>query len=61
MKLKKVINKNFPFPRYTALTFYPWVFIREDLKEDYNSKVERHETTHMGFGDLGNREYIRRH
>lgn len=46
MKLKKIINKNFPFPRYTALTFCPWVFIREDSKEDYTSKVERHETTH---------------
>ena len=46
MELKKVYSKHFPFKGYIALTFYPWVFIREDEKKKYTTKIHRHETTH---------------
>lgn len=46
MQLKQVYNNYIPFKGYIALTIYPWVFIRKDLKKKYIKKVERHETTH---------------
>lgn len=46
MILKRIYLKHFPFKGYLALTFCPWVFIREDLKYKYDDTVDRHETTH---------------
>ena len=46
MKLRRIYSKHFPPSGYTALTFCPWVFIREKMKESYTDKVDRHETTH---------------
>jgi hypothetical protein len=46
MELIRVYSKNFPLPGYLALTFYPWVFIREGVKDRYTAKVDRHECTH---------------
>lgn len=46
MTLKKVYSKHFPFEGYIALTFYPWEFIRKDLKDKYTPTTDRHETIH---------------
>lgn len=46
MKLKRVICKHFPLKGYIALTFCPWVFIRQDLAQKYTPTISRHETTH---------------
>lgn len=46
MKLKKVYSKHFPPSGYIALTFYPWLFIREKARDRFTPKAERHETTH---------------
>ena len=46
MELKKVYSKHFPFKGYLAITFCPWVFIREEYKHAYTAKIDRHETTH---------------
>lgn len=46
MKLIKVVSKHFPFKGYIALIFCPWVFIREDLKDKFDDRVEAHELIH---------------
>lgn len=46
MALKRVYNKYFPFEGYIAMTLYPWVFIRENLKDKYTPVADRHETIH---------------
>ncbi len=46
MKLIKVISKHFPFGDYIALTFYPWLFIKEETKDTFTEADERHEITH---------------
>ena len=46
MKLKRVYCKHFPFSGYLALTWCPWVFIREGARQRYTPTVNRHETTH---------------
>lgn len=46
MELKKVYTKHFPKKGYTALTLWPFVFVRSDMKKKFTKKVERHETTH---------------
>ena len=46
MKLKRVYCKHFPFSGYLALTWCPWVFIREGVRQRYTPTVNRHETTH---------------
>ena len=51
MKLKEVYNNIIPFKGYIALTLYPWVFIRNEYKKKYTSKVKRHEETH-GFQQI---------
>lgn len=38
--------KHFPAKGFTALTMWPFVFIRKDRKEQFSAKAERHETTH---------------
>ena len=46
MKLKRVYSSIIPFKRYLAMTVFPWVFIREELRSKYTPTVNRHETTH---------------
>lgn len=46
MKLKRVYCKHFPFAGYKALTFCPWVFIRESAKQRYTPTTNRHEMIH---------------
>lgn len=46
MELKKIYTKFFPIKMYTALTICPYVFVREDERNRFTKKVERHETTH---------------
>ena len=46
MELKKIYTKHFPKKGYTALTVCPYVFVREDERNRFTKKVERHETTH---------------
>ena len=46
MELKKVYNKNFPLKGFTAITIWPFVFVRSDRKMYFTKKAERHETTH---------------
>lgn len=46
MKLKKVFTNNFPKKGFTALTLFPFVFVRKDGREFFTLKTERHETTH---------------
>lgn len=46
MELKKIYTKHFPKKGYTALTLWPFVFVRSDMKKKFTKKVERHETTH---------------
>ena len=46
MELKKIYCKHFPLPKFTALTVFPWVFIRDDKRKQYTDRVDRHETTH---------------
>ena len=46
MKLKKVLNNIIPFEGYIAMTFWPWVFVRNDMKDKFDDTAERHETTH---------------
>ena len=46
MELKKIYTKHFPKKGYTALTLWPFVFVRSDMRKKFTKKVERHETTH---------------
>ena len=46
MKLKRVYTSHFPFATYTAITFYPFVFIKMEKAEKYTPTVARHEMTH---------------
>lgn len=46
MKLKKIYTKHFPLKGYTALTIFPFVFVRKDRRDYFTAKAERHETTH---------------
>ena len=46
MILKKIYNRHIPAKGFTAMTVYPFVFVRRDLAWRFNSIVKRHETTH---------------
>lgn len=46
MKLKKIYTKHFPKKGFTALTIFPFVFVRKDCAAKFSAKVERHENTH---------------
>lgn len=51
MKLKRVYSTIIPFKGYLAITIFPWIFIRKELKSKYTEEVHRHETTH-GYQQL---------
>lgn len=44
--MKKIYTKHFPKKGFTALTIWPFIFVRSDSKESFTKKMERHETTH---------------
>lgn len=44
--MKKIYTKHFPKKGFTALTIWPFVFVRSDSKKYFIQKTERHETTH---------------
>lgn len=46
MKLKKIYSRHFPLKGYTALTVWPFVFVRRDRKDSFGESGMRHETTH---------------
>lgn len=46
MKLRRVYNKHIPLKGFVAFTLFPWVFIREDLRQKYTPTVNRHENIH---------------
>lgn len=46
MRLKKIYTAHFPKKGFTALTIWPFVFVRKDRKDYFTAKDERHETTH---------------
>lgn len=46
MKLKKIYSEHFPLKGFTALTIFPYVFVRIDRIWNFTAKAERHETTH---------------
>ena len=46
MKLNKIYSNIIPFEGYIALTVWPWVFIRKDLRHKYTETTDRHEHTH---------------
>lgn len=46
MKLKKIYTAHFPKKGFTALTIWPFIFVRKDQKEKFGKKAECHETTH---------------
>lgn len=41
-----VRNNIIPFKGFTALTLWPFVFVRKDEEQNYTHIVERHETIH---------------
>ena len=41
-----VRNNIIPFKGFTALTLWPFVFVRKDEEKSYTHIVERHETIH---------------
>lgn len=44
--MKKIYTKHFPMKGFKALTLWPFIFVREDRKDYFTAKDERHETTH---------------
>lgn len=46
MKLKKIYTAHFPKKGFAALTIWPFVFVRKDIKKGFSDIAERHETTH---------------
>ena len=46
MELHKIYTKHFPVKGFTALTIWPFVFIRKDCTDRYGVTIERHENIH---------------
>lgn len=44
--MKKIYNNIIPLKGFTALTIWPFVFIRKDMAWAYNTQAERHEAIH---------------
>lgn len=48
MKLKKIIyTRNFPWKGFDAITILLWCFVREDCRERFDERSERHENIHL--------------
>ena len=46
MKLHRIYSSIIPFWGNVAITFCPWMIIREELKKKVTPTVSRHEATH---------------
>jgi hypothetical protein len=46
IKLDKIYSEHFPLNGFTALTIFPYIFVRIDKIWNFTAKAERHETTH---------------
>ena len=46
MELKKIYTAHFPKKGFKALTIFPFVFVRKDMRDKYVDATERHEKTH---------------
>lgn len=46
MKMKTIYTKHVPLKGFKAMTIWPFIFVRSDMKENFTKKDERHETTH---------------
>jgi hypothetical protein len=44
--MKKIVNDILPWEGFTALTIWPFVFVRRDLLDRYDDKAVRHERIH---------------
>ena len=44
--MKKIVNNIIPFKDFTALTLWPFIFVRKDEEKYYTDVVERHEYIH---------------
>lgn len=44
--MKKIVNNIIPLKGFTAMTLYPFVFVRKDNEQNYTPIVERHENIH---------------
>ena len=44
--MKKIYSKYIPLKGFKAMTIYPFVIVREDRRESFTARNERHETTH---------------
>lgn len=41
-----IYDKNIPLKGFKAMTIWPFIFVRSDMKGYFTKKDERHETTH---------------
>lgn len=46
MKTRVVFNTILPFKGFLAMCFWPFIFVRKELAEDYDEYVNNHEQTH---------------
>lgn len=46
MKLKTIYTEHVPLKGFKAMTIWPFIFVRYDMKEKFTKKDERHEATH---------------
>lgn len=46
MELKVIYTKHFPFKGFTALTLWPFVFVRIDRKDHFTPAAKTHEGIH---------------
>lgn len=46
MKMKTIYTKHVPLKGFKAMTIWPFIFVRSDMKENFTERDERHETTH---------------
>ena len=46
MEQKTIYTEHFPLKGFTAMTIWPFIFVRSDRKRYFTNKAERHETTH---------------
>lgn len=44
--MKKIYNNIIPFKGFTAMTLWPFIFIRKDETGKFSVQVERHENIH---------------
>ena len=45
--MKKIVSKHLPFKGYRAMAIFPFLFIREEYKDDITEQVINHESIHF--------------